>query len=381
MKKEMNTCFIAAMMMPAVLLLGMGCSSEPVDVGGGSDGDADADSDVDTDASTIVCDEGPQAEVCMSGPAASPLTLTDKYNYSFSSDIQIGTMPVISTADLYDLTFDWSALTTGILKNPVNPMTDVDMIIVSLWNSSLDDLEHKIDMDQLGSNPEGGGICFETDKATTTANLRSFSVCRGVSVMDPSAYPDIATAFNAQSSGYDPNLWTHLLLAKTGTDPTAENPVMMKSLTLSTDPNAAPALYLDDLSSTLAFDADLRNQKRIPMAQNNPALSVDWNYLTVNALGNTFIFPMITRVVVAHYPANVCQIEDDFLNLQTTWDKWYFEDLAFTVEGAYDLTRLKDEQGNAFSGISQGPGTWMFALFCTNCPNPAPWFMTVLQPC
>ena len=36
--------------------------------------------------------------------------------------------------------------------------------------------------------------------------------------------------------------------------------------------------------------------------------------------------------------------------------------------------------GKAFTGISTS-GTWIVALRCGSCRNPAPWYLTVLKPC
>ena len=41
---------------------------------------------------------------------------------------------------------------------------------------------------------------------------------------------------------------------------------------------------------------------------------------------------------------------------------------------------LKDKNGASFAGID-GTGTWMVALVCGNCRNPAPLYMTILKPC
>jgi hypothetical protein len=35
---------------------------------------------------------------------------------------------------------------------------------------------------------------------------------------------------------------------------------------------------------------------------------------------------------------------------------------------------------NTWQGIEE-EGTWFMALTCTRCPNPAPSFLTVLEPC
>jgi hypothetical protein len=38
-----------------------------------------------------------------------------------------------------------------------------------------------------------------------------------------------------------------------------------------------------------------------------------------------------------------------------------------------------DDKGNSFPGVDSN-GTWLVALLCTNCRNPAPYYLTVLEP-
>ena len=51
-----------------------------------------------------------------------------------------------------------------------------------------------------------------------------------------------------------------------------------------------------------------------------------------------------------------------------------------TAGRTIDLSTLTDANGNAFPGIDDS-GVWMAALFCGKCNNPAPWSITILQPC
>jgi hypothetical protein len=44
-----------------------------------------------------------------------------------------------------------------------------------------------------------------------------------------------------------------------------------------------------------------------------------------------------------------------------------------------DFTTLVDDAGNSFPGIDS-TGTWLVALICTNCRNPAPYYLTILKP-
>ena len=365
------------------LLWLVGCDSEADNTGSAdgdadadSDGDADGDADGDSDSDVDVCDEGDLSGVCASGGGAS-IVLTDAYNYSFWSDLTVGVDVVKGAASLVDLTFDWSALTTSFLEESVSPTSDIDMVVVSLWSLTQDELRTKINNDDLLGSDRMGAVCAETGGAVSSENLLDFNICLGEPVADNIA--EVSNYFNAEASNYDPSLYTHMLMVKSGTNLDGNlNVKMLKFFTL--DANATnTTVSIDDNSASLAFDANLRSQSRIPAAVGNPSIVLDWSYVETNGLGNDFVSPQITRMVVAHYPMNVCQLEDDFLHLETDYDAWYSISYPNAVT-SQNLSELKDASGASFPGVT-GDGTWIVALFCGSCSNPAPWFMTILQPC
>jgi hypothetical protein len=56
-------------------------------------------------------------------------------------------------------------------------------------------------------------------------------------------------------------------------------------------------------------------------------------------------------------------------------------DLALTGEPTADLSKATLRSGgSAFDGFSHGTGTWILALMCSTCQNPAPILLTVLEP-
>jgi hypothetical protein len=83
--------------------------------------------------------------------------------------------------------------------------------------------------------------------------------------------------------------------------------------------------------------------------------------------------------VVAHYQQALPELEDRFLELETIASTGY----QATVQSDEPtlLSALEDQAGNPFPGIDD-TGVWVLALFCDRyCDNPAPWYLTVLEPC
>lgn len=55
--------------------------------------------------------------------------------------------------------------------------------------------------------------------------------------------------------------------------------------------------------------------------------------------------------------------------------------VAISYRTKLNLSTLTEETSAApFTGID-GTGTWILALKCTKCTNPAPWFLTILTAC
>jgi hypothetical protein len=100
--------------------------------------------------------------------------------------------------------------------------------------------------------------------------------------------------------------------------------------------------------------------------------------MKTNALGNTFTPTSITSALLANYTQTPAELEAKFLDLELIAATLYKTniDTGTTV----DFSSLKDSNGNAFSGID-GTGTWIVALQCGGCRNPAPWYLSILKPC
>ena len=99
----------------------------------------------------------------------------------------------------------------------------------------------------------------------------------------------------------------------------------------------------------------------------------------LNAFGNPWTQRSVDEVMIGHYSLTRAELTAQFLGLENIADELY---RGPVVAGAtVDLTTLIDETtGALFAGID-GTGTWILALNCKECSNPAPWFLTILEPC
>ena len=264
------------------------------------------------------------------------------------------------------------------MGHPVNPMTDIDMVVVTVWQLSQSEIIDMLDRDDLNLAKLWGAVMTYPNDAYTQENLLDFTLYKNP-ITAPADIQLRDSYFNAMDPDYNPALHTHMIITQTGDQEPGKNVRMLQFFTLDANSTVTRIDVTSD-SASLSYTADLRSLRRIPVPLGNPSISINWDYVTLNAGDYEFISTLISRVVVAHYDMTVCQIEDQFLDLETIHDQWYFADFT-DVATEIDLSILATNDGTAFPGITAG-GTWIVGLFCTiECSNPAPLFMGVLQPC
>ena len=344
----------AAVLLAAALL---GCSSdegEPSPPGGtgGSSGTG-----------------GTGAGVCASD---GEVFLTDATNYTFESSIDVQHTVL---KDATDLTFDWSGLTKDLFGRPMDPAEDIDLVLISLWNMSPDELEQNLSSDNLPLSQNEGVLTTYPDGSYTSRNLLAFDL-----LMAPLPEEEVWLRFdtNHPDFAYPQAEYTFMLTANNGT---ALNQGARMIAFFNVDPSATQTeLELSDQSATLAYTVDLDTAQPVRVPAGQPNVTLSWRDMTVNALGNEFRTTQINDVVVAHFPSSSLEdLESQFLQLESLADGWWTGEVA--AGASIDLGTLEDANQGAFPGIDD-TGIWMVGLFCTtNCNNPAPWLLTVLEPC
>jgi hypothetical protein len=299
------------------------------------------------------------------------LVITDDTNYSFSS-----TMTIQSTTvkDASDITFDWSQLSVDIYEEQVDPLLDIDMVLISLWRMTETELAENLNKDNLPIRNNLGALTFYPDDAVDQANLLQFD-----SFGSPVPEEEIWLRFDTSTPdyAYPPGNHTWMIMAATGE--TAGRGARMLGFFKLDPASSKTTVTLTNESATLDYTVDLATIKQIPVPAGMAGLSIDWSRMTTNALGNEYVGNQITNAVVAHYSMTLDELEEQFVFLEQRADRWWEADVPSGT--SIDLSTLEDEGGDTFSGIDD-EGVWLVALRCTiNCNNPAPWSITVLKPC
>jgi hypothetical protein len=331
-----------------------------------------------------------------SNACGTMITANAVNNYSFSSTL---TFPPIMVQPNAELTFDWSAVTTDFQEHDLNPMTDIDAVHLMLWKFTQEQLETEINADTVQQRDLAIQANFYTEKMATTAGVFAFTSlgmplerCQIWPFLQAPS-PDIATlhpecddpatpeenewATNV-ADGFDPATHTYTVVVSTGTM-LGRGTRMIQAFKL--DPSSTNTMVAVTPTSTeLDYTVDLEALTPTPMPAGNPNITIEWGGMTVNAHGHEFIPLDITEVRVAHYAETVSELEARFLDLDMlATDTWTGEVLAGTNVSLSGVMNTR-AGGPAFTGIDNN-GTWIIALTCGRCRNPAPWYLSVVTPC
>jgi hypothetical protein len=311
------------------------------------------------------CDSSPSV-TCTNGT----IVAAEANDYAFASSIAL---PPVSVMPMSNLTFDWSGVTADFLTQPVNPQTDLNTIFLLLVNLPAASFEMQLNNDTFAIrsvvitpppqfNPTGG---------VTSASLYTDFSAGGETIDATAAAPYL------DPTKYTPPNSTFAIVAQTGAASLGTNIRMMQSFQL--DPTSTnTTVKLTNSSTTLKYTADLHSLHPTGVPAKTAALTLDWSQITTNALGQPFVSASIATAIVGHYTQTRAELESRFLDLQTIpGSTLYTASIPFGM--TLDFTTLMDSQGNPFPGIDS-TGTWLVALLCTNCRNPAPWYLTILEP-
>lgn len=369
MKRTMTRWLCTAVLLTA----GCGDDGENSDnVPENGTGDSDTAADVGTDSEPeIPVDHCADPVGSLDTDGNFVVVAEDALNYSFSSSLEIETVPVRS---LSDIRFDWSGITKDMLGHDFDPNTSVDMMELMSWRYTKEDLLVAINDDALDTSfLVALGVIF-TDQSMTSGNFLDLNSPSGGEV------PDDELLSYVDTTVYSPDETTYFIMVAEG-DSFGHGTKMISFF--EPDPTETNTeVILNNDSTKLHYTAELTELKRIAVPSATPNIILDWidsDRLLKNAMGAEWIPTKITDVMVAHYLAKTPEeLQEEFLDLDLIADETW--DIFLSAGQSVNLKFLKNEAGETFPGIDE-TGTWIVALKCGGCSNPAPWFLSILQSC
>lgn len=289
-------------------------------------------------------------------------------NYQFSSSLAISTVKVKPNAELF---IDWGGLNQDLLKHTLDPKAGVDMVMMVVWNLTIEQVQQKLNADQLGASFAESAAALYPMHTVTNGSIFNFVVPGTTTVV-----PREELMPRLDPTKFDPASHSYTIMPAVGTVP-GEGVKMVQGFSLdpaSTNQNVA----VTPASTALTYDAKLTTLTPVGVPSGTAKITVDWSTMTVNALGREWLTRSVDSVMVAQFSQSLGELQTRFLDLEQIAQKMYRGEVAAGDSIAF--TDLKDDNGQPFAGIDSS-GTWILALKCGRCANPAPWYLTELQTC
>jgi len=302
------------------------------------------------------------------------LKASEEHNYKVTSSI---TLPPIKIAQRKNLTFDWSAVTTDLLRHDVDPRKDVKMVVLLAWNIPLTNpsdptksLQYKFIHDTIDA-PDMVAVPLQyIPNGQTSAKLYDFTLSG-----NPVTPAQIDTYFD-RSNQHPPENYCYTVMISSSTQ-IGSGAIMLQSMVLDENTTNTEVKITND-STKLDFKADLTKLTPMGIPINTADITLDWGDIKTNAMGDPFMNNSITTAMLGHYKETPAELSSDkFLSLDRIATELYRADIDSGT--TLNFSDLKDSNGKKFTGITED-GTWIIGLQCGSCRNPSPLFVTVLKP-
>jgi hypothetical protein len=306
------------------------------------------------------------------GTSGAGVQMTDLNNFkTLKSQLNIQT---IETAPGASLDISWAGITNDILCHPVNPAEDIDdVVFLRLIEPSHDKIAAALDGNGIVANDLRSPGAFEfLPTGVTTAKLKDFAFQK--------------TPIDVSNNYAEDAMSSYMLIFQKGIalGHGAVSMVFLKptagvtNTTVTAPSNAPDATGKCPL---LDFSADLTTLTPVQISKTGPWI-LNWSGVKTDSRGQTLQKTGIDRMLIGFYANKTrADLQADFLNLEIH-DTISWEAPFSGVVTSASLTLLKNRKdASPFPGFDQPtPGTWIMGLFCGGCQNPAPLFVTILEP-
>ncbi len=269
--------------------------------------------------------------------ATDTLLLEDRHNYALDSSL---TLVPVEVREGSELTLDWCSTSEDLLGLALDPAT-ATRVEITKWDMDLTTLEGTL----LASTPSqqdlGGQADADLDgacriQASELTFLGNPLVPADWLLDDGASY--LATVYD----GHQAKLTQAFQPRADATDET---------------------LWFDGEHTLVAFEVDLDRGEPA-----TPAAWVDWSSLTTDAAAYPLAINKLESLRIMRFDESLETLEADFVGLETLID----QEWRYNTEALLEL-ELGDPD------LWTVDGTWLLAMACPTCINPAPPFLTVVE--
>ncbi len=307
---------------------------------------------------------------CGDGSSPFVVSAAEENNLDFSSTI---TLDPVMVAPESVPQFDWSGLTQNFLGHTLEE-GDVTHMILVVWQATPAEIADMINTDDPDINDFAAySLRFPVEGGVTSASAADFNLSGSdVTEEEIRSYLDPAE--------WDPEIYSYTLIAQGSITP-GQDAQMIQSFQVDED-TTNETVAIGDTSTDLTYTADLPEDQPTLVPADEPNVTMSWNMIDQHSYGGegSFVSNQITQVLVGRYSLTPQEIEEDFLSLELIADDIWRADVQFGTD--LDLSTLEhEEDGSTFPGVTDDGSTWAIALLCTDCVNPTPWYVSILETC
>ncbi|MBM4367853.1 MAG: hypothetical protein FJ102_16695 [Deltaproteobacteria bacterium] len=288
--------------------------------------------------------------------ADAVVSLLNENNYEWSGGLNI---PSYETAELVDIHFDWSGLDKDMLCHDMDPVADIDSAGLTRFPflTETEVAEGLTNNSLLQSDTSGYVSCEPGDR--TECWLSEFS-------FGGTPYDTINV--------YKEDGGTFLFNLQTGTEP-GQGARFVAFL----QPRATSdvtELFFTPNCEVAQMEVEFEALTPVELSMDGP-WTIEWSKLSIAGNGLPVIPGDLDEVMVASYDGyELSDLEAQFIDLDLIATDLYTLQLDGGTEAT--LSGLVNAEGEAFPGFTTDQ-TWLLALRCTSCTNPAPVFMSVVK--
>ena len=293
-------------------------------------------------------------DATISLPDSAGIFLEDANNFSFTSEVQAQSIPIVPKEDAI---VHWGDLSIDMLGNNMNS-TDINMVSVVLFpRLSQQEVLFGISNETLRQSDLSGYVEYYPTENETSAALTDFSM-QGTYIDPPEHFQvDSGTLLLTFSSD---ELFTRTLVFFEPDEQTENHDIAV-----------------GNQSTIVDYEIDLVDLEHIiiPPAQR---WMLDWSGLTQSGSDRPLNLPQLDQVQIVILEDDIETIEEHFLHIESRAQDIYEADVLGTDQ--IDLSALQNESGTSFDPeILSTQKNVLLALRCTTCVNPAPLFVGVLE--
>jgi len=299
-----------------------------------------------------------------SEPPAS-IVITDDNNYSATSVLTLGDPVVTVAGEDVEICFD--AVDEDLQCHGVDPLEDIKNVSLTAFDDlDVSEIEEMLGKGNLEISDVAAYYEVNTDGEESCVSLEAMVFGEG----------DIdlgETYVESEDRKY--------ILVFSSTTEIGQGALTMLLVEPRADSENA-AVAAAPGCGKLEFEASIADKDPISVPEDGDELVIGWKDVETDGIGNEFAPLKVSSLLLAYYEdATPANLEENFFDLELdATEIWEMPipqggksaDLKDTVH------REDDENFDGFAGY--GEGTWIVALMCATCQNPAPLVLSVLEP-